>query len=159
METAALAHVTLLRALRFSWARRGRRRRPAHLRPRLRASTSGPRPPRRGRGGRSLGPRSEDWRTFTVELKIRKGWHLNANPAGASLVATTIVPVLGKLRGLRYPEGEPFGPASDVIAIYRGRLRLEGEIDHQRGRPRGGAHLPACDDAAVCLRDALVRLQ
>ena len=53
-------------------------------------------------GGR-LGAGMEDWRPFTVDLKIRKGWHLNAHPAGVSLVPTTIVPVLGKLRGLRYP--------------------------------------------------------
>jgi hypothetical protein len=161
MEAAALAHVTLLRAL-----------------PRL-AAAPGPRPlaspppPAASEvdlddearevvevGGR-LGAGAEDWRPFSVDLKIRKGWHLNANPAGASLVATSIVPVLGKLRGLRYPQGEPFGPASDVIPVYRGQVRIEGEIDHRGGgAPAVELTYQACDDAR-CLPPVtrLVRLQ
>jgi hypothetical protein len=158
-EIAALAHVTLLRALPR-----------LHDAPKPSASVA---PPAAAGidledearevvevGGR-LGSGTEDWRPFTVELKIRKGWHLNANPAGASLVATTLVPVLGKLRGLRYPEGETFGPSSDVIAVYRGQVRLEGEIDHRGvGAPAVELTYQACDDAR-CLPPVtrLVRLQ
>ncbi len=162
METAALAHVTLLRALpRLVGA------------PAPKPSASAPPPPAASGidledeardvvevGGR-LGAGTEEWRPFAVELKIRKGWHLNAHPAGASLVPTTIVPVLGKLRGLRYPEGEPFGPASDATLVYRGQVRLEGEIDHQGGgAPAVELAYQACDDAR-CLPPVtrLVRLQ
>ena len=108
-----------------------------------------------------LGPGGEGWRTFALELKIRKGWHVNANPVGADLVPTSIGPVLGKLRGLRYPEGEAFGSPPNRIPAYRGQVRLEGEIDH----PGGGA--PAVEltyqacDATRCLPSVtrLVRLQ
>jgi len=108
-----------------------------------------------------LGPGGESWRTFTVELKIRKGWHVNANPVGADLVPTSIGPVLGKLRGVRYPEGEPFGSPANGIPAYRGQVKVEGEIEH----PGGGA--PAVEltyqacDATRCLPSVtrLVRLQ
>jgi len=108
-----------------------------------------------------LGPGGESWRSFTVELKIRRGWHVNANPVGADLVPTSIGPVLGKLRGVRYPEGEPFGSAPNRIPAYRGQVSLEGEIDH----PGGGAPAveltyQACEDTR-CLPPVtrLVRLQ
>ncbi len=86
---------------------------------------------------------------------------MNANPAGADLVPTSIGPVLGTLRGLRYPEGEPFGSPPSQVPAYRGRVMLKGEIDP----PRGGA--PAVEltyqacDATRCLRSVtrLVRLQ
>jgi uncharacterized protein YyaL (SSP411 family) len=102
------------------------------------------------------------WRRFVVEVGIRPGWHLNAHPASLpSLVATSLGPVLGQLRGLRYPAGEPFGPAAEPISVYRGRLVLEGEIEP----PAGGAPsleltYQACDDRR-CLPPVtrLVRLQ
>ena len=108
-----------------------------------------------------LGLGGEGWRTFTVELKIRNGWHVNANPAGADLVPTKVAPVLGGLRGVRYPEGEPFGAPPNEVRVYRGRVRLTGEI----APPGGGA--PAVEltyqacDATRCLPSLtrLVRLQ
>jgi uncharacterized protein YyaL (SSP411 family) len=102
------------------------------------------------------------WRPFVVELAIRPGWHLNAHPASLpSLVATSLGPVLGQLRGLRYPAGEPFGPATEPISVYRGRVMLVGEIEP----PVGGAPsleltYQACDDRR-CLPPVtrLVRLR
>jgi uncharacterized protein YyaL (SSP411 family) len=102
------------------------------------------------------------WRPFVVELAIRPGWHVNAHPASLpSLVATSLGPVLGQLRGLHYPAGEPFGPAAEPISVYRGRVVLEGEIEP----PAGGAPsleltYQACDDRR-CLPPVtrLVRLQ
>jgi hypothetical protein len=103
----------------------------------------------------------EGWRAFTIELKIRNGWHVNANPAGADLVPTKVAPVLGGLRGVSYPEGEPFGAPPNEVPVYRGRVRLTGEI----APPGGGA--PAVEltyqacDATRCLPSLtrLVRLQ
>jgi uncharacterized protein YyaL (SSP411 family) len=103
----------------------------------------------------------ESWRPFTVELKIRRGWHLNANPAGERLIPTTLAPVLGKLRALRYPEGEPFGPPVDGIRVYGGRVRLAGEIEHEGGgAPAVELTYQACDDRR-CLPPVtrVVRLQ
>jgi uncharacterized protein YyaL (SSP411 family) len=111
-------------------------------------------------GHLSAGP--GPWRSFVVELVIRPGWHLNAHPASLpSLVATSLGPVLGQLRDLCYPAGEPFGPAAEPISIYKGRVVLEGEIEP----PAGGAPsleltYQACDDRR-CLPPVtrLVRLQ
>jgi uncharacterized protein len=108
-----------------------------------------------------LGTSGESWRPFTVDLKIRRGWHLNANPAGDRLIPTTLAPVLGKLRALRYPEGEPFGPPSDAIRVYKGAIRLAGEIQHEGGgAPAAELTYQACDDSR-CLPPVtrLVRLQ
>ena len=108
-----------------------------------------------------LGSGGEGWRSFTVELNIRKGWHLNGNPAGGSLVATSMGPVLGRLRGLRYPPGVSFGPPAHAVPVYRGRVTLEGEIDHAGGgAPAVELTYQACDESR-CLPPVtrLVRLQ
>ncbi len=111
-------------------------------------------------GGR-LGS-GEEWKPFTVELKVAKGWHLYANPAGhPSVVATSMAPVLGRLRGLRYPAGEASGPAGDRVHVYRGSVRLEGEIEHKGGgAPSLELTYQACDESR-CLPviARLVRLQ
>ena len=112
--------------------------------------------------GGQLAAGTGPWRPFVVELAIRPGWHLNAHPASLpSLVATSLGPVLGQLRGLRYPAGEPYGPAAEPISVYRGRVALQGEIEP----PAGGAPsleltYQACDDAR-CLPPItrLVRLR
>jgi len=108
-----------------------------------------------------LGPGDEGWRPFTVELNIRKGWHLNGNPAGGSLVATSMGPVLGRLRSLRYPPGVSFGPPGHAVPVYSGRVTLEGEIDHAGGgAPAVELSYQACDETR-CLPPLtrLVRLQ
>jgi uncharacterized protein YyaL (SSP411 family) len=111
-----------------------------------------------GRLGAGPGP----WRAFVLDLTVREGWHVNANPAGlASLVATSLSPVLGELRGVRYPAGEPFGPASSRVPVYRGRVRLEGEVQPPDvGAPSLELSYQACDDTR-CLPPVtrLVRLK
>ena len=170
MEEAPLAHVTLVRALPRLLVTPPASRSVAAGAARL--------PPAPGTGpaaaptdledeardvveaaGR-LGPGLEGWRPFTVEVRIRRGWHLNANPAGGSLVPTSLGPVLGKLRGVRYPGGEPLGPGEGT-PVYRGRVSLEGEIEPAGGgAPAVELTYQACDDAR-CLPaiTRLVRLQ
>jgi hypothetical protein len=106
-----------------------------------------------GRLGR--GP-DEDWKPFRVELKVGKAFHLYAAGAGGG-APTTIGPVLGRVRGLRYPEGVP----NDGGPVYRGLVVIEGEVERRGGgAPMVELTYQACDEAR-CLPPVtrLVRLQ
>ncbi|HKC13625.1 MAG TPA: protein-disulfide reductase DsbD domain-containing protein, partial [Vicinamibacteria bacterium] len=158
MSAMPLAHVSLVRA----WHRwRATPRAPVPAAP---AATAGLEDTARNvvEVSGQLAAGTGAWRRFVVELAIRPGWHLNAHPASLpTLVATSLGPVLGQLRSLRYPAGEPFGPPAEPISVYRGRVALEGEIEP----PAGGAPsleltYQACDDTR-CLPPVtrLVRLR
>jgi uncharacterized protein YyaL (SSP411 family) len=99
----------------------------------------------------SLGEAGGSWRPFSLELAIRPGWHLNAHPASLpSLVATELHPSRGALRSLRYPPGEVLrlGFAEDVVSVYSGRVRLEGEIEVRAGEtPAVRLTYQPCDDS------------
>jgi uncharacterized protein YyaL (SSP411 family) len=108
--------------------------------------------------GRLGAGEDEAWKPFTVDLEIRHGFHLNANPAGdPALVATTLGGVLGRVRNVRYPRGEP---ATEGGPVYKGRVRIEGEVERWGG---GAATVElvyqACDESR-CLPPVtrLVRL-
>ena len=93
-----------------------------------------------------LGPGHDAVRPFTVELRIRRGFHLYANPAEAEgLVPTRLRAILGRLEEVRYPEGEALGSGPRV---YRGRVVLEGRIGMPKtGGPSLELEYQACDDA------------
>jgi uncharacterized protein YyaL (SSP411 family) len=106
-----------------------------------------------------LGRADDDvWKPFTLDLDIQSGFHVNPHPVhDPNLVATSVAGVLGKLRNVRYPEaaaGKEGGP------VWRGRVRIEGEIEHRGG---GAAAVEivyqACDEGR-CLPPVsrLVRL-
>jgi uncharacterized protein YyaL (SSP411 family) len=87
----------------------------------------------------------EVWKPFTVELEVRSGFHLNANPTDdPALIPTSVSGVLGPVRNLRYPPAEREGG----LPVYRGRVRIEGEIEHRGG---GAAAVEvtfqACDES------------
>ncbi len=91
------------------------------------------------------------WIPFTLELTIRDGWHVNANPAGLpSLVPTQVEAVAGAVR-VRYPAA--------AAGVYAGRVRIEGEIE---AGARAAVRLvyQACDESR-CLppvtREVLLR--
>jgi hypothetical protein len=75
----------------------------------------------------------EEWKPFRVEMDVRRGWHANANPAGDGLAPTTVAGVLGRVRGVRYPQGETWDGGAGPVPVYRGRVRIEGEIEHRGG--------------------------
>jgi uncharacterized protein YyaL (SSP411 family) len=79
-----------------------------------------------------LGSGDDDvWKPFTVELEIRPGFHLNANPADdPALVATSVAGVLGAVRNVRYPPSEQ---GSRGVRAYAGRVRIEGEVERRGG--------------------------
>ncbi len=71
---------------------------------------------------------SDEWRPFTVDLAIRSGWHVNANPPShPSLIATSVA---GEVRNVHYPEAEELSPefAPSSIDVYGGYVTIEGEV-------------------------------
>jgi hypothetical protein len=90
----------------------------------------------------------EEWKPFRVELELRKGWHANANPAAQGLVPTAVAEVVGRLRNVRYPAGETWDGGAGAVPVYRGRVVIEGEIEHRGGgAPAVELAYQACDDA------------
>ena len=79
------------------------------------------------------------WKPFHIDLTIKGGWHLNANPALLRfLVPTEIRPGRGGLRGVRYPVGDR----------YEGRVRIEGEVEPPgEGEASISLTYQACDEA------------
>ncbi len=101
-------------------------------------------------------PRADGWRPFELEIEIREGWHLNANPASLEFLVPTRV--AGAVRALAYPAGESFRPAfADAeLSVYSGRTSIAGEI-----APDGGAlelTYQACDERR-CLAPVTRRLE
>jgi hypothetical protein len=162
---APLAHVTLVRAL-VRLAERPASSRPAP--PAAQASAASSAAELLEDEAREavevegrLGPGiAEGWKPFSVELEIRRGFHLNAGEASSpSGVTTRVRPVLGRLRALRYPPGVNSGP--DAPPLYRGRVRIEGEIEHVgAGAPAIELAYQACDETrCLPLVTRLVRLR
>ena len=93
----------------------------------------------------------DEWKPFRIEVSVREGWHVNANPAGAGLSPTEARGLVGRLRGVRYPEPETWDGGAGPIGIYQDRFTIEGEIE-RRGGGAAGLELSyqACD-AERCL--------
>ena len=64
---------------------------------------------------------------------MKKGWHVNASPAGAGLVPVRVSGVIGGVRGLRYPAGAPWDGGAGAVPAYTGRVVIEGEIERRGG--------------------------
>jgi hypothetical protein len=106
-----------------------------------------------------LGPGHDATRPFSLELKIRKGFHVYANPAGmAELTPASITAILGRLVEVSYPEGEAEGTGP---LVYRGRVQIEGKVAMPKtGAPSVELAYQVCDDAR-CLPPVtrMVRLE
>ncbi|HUL76733.1 MAG TPA: DUF255 domain-containing protein [Vicinamibacteria bacterium] len=150
MAQAPLAHVTLARAL-------------ARLLevPRSRVSVApaaGPAAPvavaledvaydvveMEGKLGRSD---DDEWKPFRIDIAVRGGWHVNANPAGAGLVPTGVRGLIGLVRSLRYPAPETWDGGAGPVPIFRGRVTIEGEVERRGGGAAGvEVSYQACDE-------------
>jgi uncharacterized protein YyaL (SSP411 family) len=78
------------------------------------------------------------WRGFVLDLDVLEGWHVNAHAASLPfLVPTAIEAGSGALRSVRYPDGETLQGSAGLepVAVYRGRVRIEGEIEVREGVP------------------------
>jgi hypothetical protein len=89
------------------------------------------------------------WRPFHVDLTIKAGWHLNANPALLRfLVPTEVKRLRGELRGVRYPAADR----------YEGRVRIEGEVEVSgEGEASIVLSYQACDETR-CLAPVTVEV-
>jgi len=89
----------------------------------------------------------EQWKPFRVELGVRKGWHVNANPAGPDLVPVSVAGVVGRVRDVRYPSGVAWDGGAGAVPVYTGRVVIEGEIERCGGGAAGvEVRYQACDD-------------
>jgi len=86
----------------------------------------------------------EDWRNFSLELRIREGWHINANPASMKYLIPT--QVSGEVRGVSYPPGKSFKFefAEEVIDVYSGLVKIPGEVSGTAKTLK--LEYQACDD-------------
>jgi len=95
------------------------------------------------------------WRPLELRLRIRKGWHVNANPASEDFLIPTGVE--GEVRGLQYPDGKPFRFtfSEAPLEVYEGEVVLRGEV--ASGARDVRVTYQACD-ANRCLRPVTLTL-
>ncbi|GAB4368195.1 MAG: thioredoxin domain-containing protein [Deltaproteobacteria bacterium] len=104
-----------------------------------------------------------------VVLTMKKGWHINANPASMdTLVPTTLdAKVKGRKSTFvpRYPRGTPvsLGPGKETITVYENRVVLSGtlRIEEDGGEAAKGTVVlsvlaQGCDAAGRCLSPSTV---
>ena len=99
----------------------------------------------------------DGWRPFRLELAIRDGWHVNANPASHEFLIPTRAEGKGsELREVSYPEAGTLRAdyADEEISVYEGSVELSGEL---RGEPTLAVTWQACD-AERCLRPVTVEV-
>ena len=99
---------------------------------------------------------------LTVSLEIAEGWHVNANPAAAGLVPTTVTLNPGgmalRLLEVEYPASRPlpFPSLAETLAVWEGdvevvsRLAAEDDAPAAQGALRAAVLYQACDDE-LCL--------
>ena len=99
---------------------------------------------------------------LTARLEIAEGWHVNANPAAAGLVPTTVTVNPGRLPlrqiDVEYPPSRalPFPSLADTLQIWEGRVEVVSRLAAEEDAPaangtlRAAVRYQACDDE-VCL--------
>ncbi|HET7292636.1 MAG TPA: thioredoxin domain-containing protein [Vicinamibacteria bacterium] len=138
-----LGHVTLVRAAarlaKGAPERSAPRPAPATARP-WAADEAGAVVTVRGRVDRSA---PGAWKPFVLELAIRDGFHLNANPPLLRfMVPTEVRGVECDARDVRYPKADR----------YEGRVTIEGQVEVGEGRPAVVAlTYQACDEERCLL--------
>jgi len=97
------------------------------------------------------------WRPFRLELAIRDGWHVNANPASHDFLIPTRLEGKGaEVRDVSYPEPRTLRAtyADEQVSVYEGTVELTGKL---RGEPSLALTYQACD-AERCLRPVTVEV-
>jgi uncharacterized protein YyaL (SSP411 family) len=159
MEEAPLAHVTLVRALEALRALPPSLAVPAAA-AQAPSRAAAPAPPSASEAledeayaaveidGRLGTSEDDDWKPFRIELDVKKGWHVNANPAGTGLVPVKVAGVIGRVRDVSYPAGAPRDAGSGAIPVYAGRIVIEGQIERRGGGAVSAeVSYQACDEA------------
>jgi uncharacterized protein YyaL (SSP411 family) len=67
-------------------------------------------------------------RRFSVNLSVKEGWHINANPASSRYLIPT--EIRGAVEEVVYPEGvsRTFAFSKEALSVYDGRLAIQGEL-------------------------------
>ncbi len=106
---------------------------------------------------------------IAVRLKLREGWHINANP-GTEFQVPTRIEVSSKQRvrltRVRYPQGDeqPDEAGGDPLRIYAGEVLIYGILETDEQETAAEAELTvdvyyqACNDK-VCLPPEKIRLR
>ncbi|CAM5376318.1 protein-disulfide reductase DsbD domain-containing protein [Eoetvoesiella caeni] len=95
-----------------------------------------------------------------VVLHIKKGWHVNANPATLEGLIPTTVTVLNQERPLQavahYPAGHDGGIAIDgkTILVYEDMTRIPVSVTQTETPTRVRVKVQACNDQGICLPPA-----
>jgi uncharacterized protein len=81
---------------------------------------------------------------FRVFLRVKEGWHINANPASSPYLIPT--EIQGSVRNVSYPPGKPmtFAFSEAPLSVYDGEVAIELEIE--RGATELTLVYQACDD-------------
>jgi uncharacterized protein YyaL (SSP411 family) len=90
-------------------------------------------------------PAKSSWRRFSVNLSVKEGWHINANPASSRYLIPT--EIRGTIRDVVYPSGasKTFGFSSEALSVYDGRLAIQGNVAEDV--PALELVYQACDDS------------
>jgi uncharacterized protein YyaL (SSP411 family) len=109
---------------------------------------------------------------LTVEIRIDRGWHVNANPASLPSLVPTAVEVEiegGEVKSIpRYPEGKILliGEAKEPVPVYDGHVTLHARLVPVRlppgkaeGRIAVSVRAQACNDTGCCLAPSTMRLE
>jgi uncharacterized protein len=85
------------------------------------------------------------WIPFRVTLRIREGWHVNANPPSSPYLIPTAIE--GDVRKLVYPRGKTvtFAFSAEPLSVYDGEVVVEGQW--KRDSPTPSLVYQACDDS------------
>ena len=85
----------------------------------------------------------DDWKPFRVELTVRKGWHVNANPAGSG-------PRPDRGDGRRRPGAQrPLPRGRDAGTAVAARCRSTAGGSRSRARSSAGAGAPPASRSAT----------
>ncbi|MEM6795588.1 MAG: hypothetical protein AAF725_16535, partial [Acidobacteriota bacterium] len=86
-------------------------------------------------------------RAFTLELRVKKGWHVGAahGSDGSPSSATRLEISEGELLEVHSPGGEPLAGNSGA-SVYSGTVLFEGLLRSPREKPSILLHFQPCDD-------------
>jgi len=109
---------------------------------------------------------------LTVEIRIDRGWHLNAYPASLpSLIPTSVEVEVegGEVKSTpRYPKGKIIliGEAKDRVSVYDDRVTLHARIvpirlppGKEEGQIMVSVRAQACNDTGRCLAPSTLRME
>jgi hypothetical protein len=79
-----------------------------------------------------------------VLLRVKEGWHINANPASSPYLIPT--EIQGDVRNVSYPPGKSmtFAFSEEPLSVYDGEVAIE--LEPERGAAEFTLVYQACDD-------------